>query len=454
MNVVVDRRTFSVLMLVAVLSVAMGYASIAWTPEVTLIIVATVGMMVFIGSVGVRPFLMIVAAVLPYSEYLPNHFALPLTLLLLIFALTSQRRKVPWTLAPYMTLIAWMLLRYIFSATNLVEGASALGSPLRLILPVCFALACFAHFRGGRDLIRMASIAITIPLFVTVAELAQSHLHFSQRLDGGVVRPATLGMFAAFLVAATWPIAAAYRGRAWYPVIAGTICVLLSGSRGALIAIVLSVVLPGLFARASASRQRTRRLLTIFAVAGPLALVAFGGETISRLTEAVSQGPTQYEQHITDTPIGARAVIWKIEVDFYKRSSPLLKLVGNGTGASEKAIMIYFHGGLADPHDEFLHFLVDYGWIGVALFVFLLLGGLTSMRKLGASPLALVPASVTIVLLTLGLTDNPTFFALALAIPLAAVALAGRSATDEGETTTDAAQLTSASQRPTPVMFG
>lgn len=116
------------------------------------------------------------------------------------------------------------------------------------------------------------------------------------------------------------------------------------------------------------------RLTALVIVASAIALLVYSSSVLQERFDLVFEQINTYEFKSDYTSVGARLHMWKTSIDLIFASP----FVGHGTGAyhslAEKAFNdpVMCDIGCFHPHNQLLFFGVDYGLVGIALFVFYL----------------------------------------------------------------------------------
>ena len=134
------------------------------------------------------------------------------------------------------------------------------------------------------------------------------------------------------------------------------VVVLLSGSRGGLL--VLMVVIIYLSYRLRDMKMVYAAVLLIPLLVGVL-LISESSLISNAINRMESLG-----SHNTSMVMGSRNVIWSALLSDYQASSLGIKLFGNGFGSSQ------YMGVRGDPHNMYLMVLVEFGIVGLGFFFF------------------------------------------------------------------------------------
>jgi hypothetical protein len=305
-------------------------------------------------------------------------------------------------------------------ATQHLPTRSGGAQIVALLLPVWFALFAYEVFDEGQDLAVIALSVLFIPSAIGIVQVAIGGV--GARADGGLNTPSLLGLLGAMTVVGVVAGRALGTRTGTVAAMLGAIDVVTSGTR------IAAVILFATLAIAAALAWRADRDLEARRVRRALVLMMVGalplaGLIFRRLEEAILHGRGDFTSRATDTPLGSRSVIWHLLLDDYRGGSGIQKLIGHGAGQSTGVVGGRFGGNLNLPHDEFLRFLVDFGWIGVASLLAMLLLLLIWSRRF-ANGLAPLLFATTVGMASV--TDNPLFYPQILLVPAAAVAVSLR----------------------------
>jgi hypothetical protein len=414
-------------------AVPLAIGAMLASPSIAPVAVGLV-MCVLLAALPRRVTFFVIAITLPYLyQFVPRSSTLFFVVLVALIA--AGVRRVPRWLWPIAAIASVMVFRLLISP--IIGGTAVPSSILPLVIPAMMAVLAVTLFASSEIVVPLATTMLGVPTLITAYEMASgARTHAAVeggRLSGGMSTPAELGVFAAVMFATLWPIVldrkpTDHKLKVFAPMLMALFCVIASGTRGALLALVVPPVVAAIVIRGPAAAVLRRGLIYLVGMA--LLLSPLAATLIARLVEVVTHGSTEFAARQTNTTLGIRAVAWEHLEAAYRNADFVQKLFGQGAGASERIIVTSFTN-LHLPHNEYLRFLVDYGWVGIACFVAGLLAiAAVSVRAplLGARFAA--PLTAVLALLSLSFSDNPLLYAQALVIPFTAIGLLCRERRD------------------------
>lgn len=408
----------------AALATAVGVAVIVTEvsahPRLAPVLAGGVAALLLFVVLSPRATLFALAAALPVAPHVP-HSTLGLTVLAVMLTLRGDRPVSALGLRLWLLLLGWMLFVLLVIVPTL-GGETEFGSVQRVLFPLAVALAATRILRDQRDVAIMGALLLLAPTVIAVVQTVRGDLVLGGRASGGFAQPSELGLAAALTFAAVWPVALRYRRWALLPVVLALIAVVLSGTRIAVLAMAAVMLVPALVARGAGGR-RLRRGLVVALLLVPLTL-PFAGTTLGRLTDAAQSGTAEFSEGKTGTSLGIRAVTWRQLDDAYHSGTGAQRLLGQGPGRSEQVVQTFFQGQLHLPHNEYRRIRLDFGLVGLGLFLLALAVPVVRLLRRTGS---VAPALVAVSLAVLSTTDNPLFYGPSLVVPFVAVALGLRS---------------------------
>ena len=134
------------------------------------------------------------------------------------------------------------------------------------------------------------------------------------------------------------------------------VVVLLSGSRGGLLVLVVVIMF-------LSYRLRDMKMVYAAVLLTPVLVGVLMISESSLISNAIDRMES-LGSHNTSLVMGSRNVIWSALLSDYQGSSFGIKLFGNGFGASK------YMGFRGSPHNMYLMVLVEFGVIGLGLFIY------------------------------------------------------------------------------------
>lgn len=260
----------------------------------------------------------------------------------------------------------WLYAAFLFIVVAaLLSTSDPIDSDtVKRLFIFAFGLLVLTQFasRRGLDLVSLAFVVGGVVVSVwTIASAIGSGFAYRAGVDVGQNAPAFFigfGLVTAFTLASRALIS---DERPWIGVLAALLtglmvyASLLLASRGMSIAVLLAIA--AVLVR-SAAEDRSR-VLPLFAVAAlvPLLLLLPGGDGfVERLQDETFQTG------------GSRFPIWLGLVSAYRDGGPLELVFGQGFGASADVVQRTV-GTLSSAHNGFLMVLIEFGLLGLVLFV-------------------------------------------------------------------------------------
>lgn len=191
-------------------------------------------------------------------------------------------------------------------------------------------------------------------------------------------------------------------------VIAGAYAMLLSETRGSLLALLLLAVI-----LLWQGRRHIGKSIWLAALLGCVALWGIGGETLARRFADIRDDITLYQQGQSATSIGARLELWQ----FAWQQGAQHPLLGTGTAGLRHAKTEWlahhpareFIGELGHVHNEYLDAFARRGGIGLALVLALIVVPLAAYRRLPPSAVHTAGIAHLVLYGGFGLTQSALF---------------------------------------------